>query len=523
MIVQLAYCTVLNDTFEAFRKLEINLSGSLATLYTVELMPSRLPVFPRHDGHYLRTEPGLYPDLLLPYKGFVRSYENQYRAVWIEVDTRQLVPGEHSAYIEVKDISQDRKVVFKKELTFSVINQELPKTQFIHTEWFYVDCLANYYGLEPYSEGLWRVIENFIDFASKKSGINTILTPIFTPPLDTEVGKERKNVQLVGIEKTTSGYHFDFQKVRKWCRICRAAGIGYLEMPHLFTQWGAEFTPNIYLNDGMKIFGWDVPSSSPEYRRFLSQLLPELLEVLEDEGYSKERLIFHISDEPGIEHLKGYKIARSQVIDLLVGCKVMDALSDYQLFEQGVVPHPVVSTDHIQKFIAHNVPELWTYYCCAQSEMVPNRFFSEPSYRNRVLGTLMYVHQVTGFLHWGFNFYNKQFSAGSIDPFCITDADGCFPSGDPFIVYPGENGKPLTSIRNEVQMQGFEDLGALQLLEKLTSREKVLAFIIERVGYLPTFENYPQNPEWLIKLRNEINQMIVDNLYTEQLLRDNRI
>ena len=50
-----------------------------------------------------------------------------------------------------------------------------------------------------------------------------ILTPIFTPPLDTAVGGERRTVQLVGITKTGSEYSFDFTLLERWINLCIAS------------------------------------------------------------------------------------------------------------------------------------------------------------------------------------------------------------------------------------------------------------------------------------------------------------
>lgn len=72
------------------------------------------------------------------------------------------------------------------------------------------------------------------------NGINMNLTPIFTPPLDTEIGSERPTVQLVGISKDESGYTFDFEKLKKWINMALECGIEYFEMAHLFSQWGAK-------------------------------------------------------------------------------------------------------------------------------------------------------------------------------------------------------------------------------------------------------------------------------------------
>ena len=132
--------------------------------------------------------------------------------------------------------------------------------------------------------------------------INLLLTPVFTPPLDTEIGGERPTVQLVGVHLTGGVYSFDFTNLARWVSICRSSGIADLEIAHLFTQWGAKATPKIIADvDGVqkRLFGWNVPASSPAYRRFLEAFLPALIAELGRLGYSKDHLYFHISDEPG--------------------------------------------------------------------------------------------------------------------------------------------------------------------------------------------------------------------------------
>jgi hypothetical protein len=72
-----------------------------------------------------------------------------------------------------------------------------------------------------------------------------ILTPVFTPPLDTAVGGERPTFQLVGIEKKKGEYFFDFTNFRKYVEICLKNGVEAFEISHFFTQWGATSAPKI--------------------------------------------------------------------------------------------------------------------------------------------------------------------------------------------------------------------------------------------------------------------------------------
>ena len=131
------------------------------------------------------------------------------------------------------------------------------------------------------------------------------------------------------------------------------------------------------------------------------------------------------------------------------------------------------------------------------------------SARCRIMGVLMYLYRIRGFLQWGYNFYNSQFSRRPVDPYYMTHAGFAFPSGDAFLVYPGPDGSVLSSIRAEVQDDGLLDLRALTLLEDLTDRETVEALIYENAAMRPmTFTDYPRDDEYLLSLRERVAGVI---------------
>lgn len=97
-----------------------------------------------------------------------------------------------------------------------------------------------------FSEKYWRVTESFLKRA-KEYGMNCVLTPLFTPPLDTQIGKERPTVQLVDVKVIGNNqYAFGFEKLDSWLSMCDRCGIEYYEMSHLFTQWGAKHAPKLW-------------------------------------------------------------------------------------------------------------------------------------------------------------------------------------------------------------------------------------------------------------------------------------
>lgn len=506
--------------------LEVSGGPVQPSLRSVELVPSELPCYEQTDDNYLCTEPGLYPDLLRPVENSLFfPVPRQYRAIWLTWDIpANAAPGSYDITITARALKQWKtpfdvliqnphadSQVFTNHLTLHVCQAQLPPQKLLHTEWFHADCLASHYGVEPLSEEHWAILDRFIASAAEH-GINMLLTPVFTPPLDTAVGHERPTVQLIDIWAENGRYRFGFDKLRRWTELCKKHGISNLEIAHLFTQWGAQATPKIIAQtaEGPKrIFGWDVPATAPEYRSFLESFIPALCGQLQELGFDREHVWFHISDEPNAENIESYRAAHRQAADLLKDCRVIDALADIRFYHEGLVRTPVPSVNHIQPFLDEGIEGLWSYYCCGQNDKVPNRFFAMPSARNRIMGTLWYLHRIAGFLQWGFNFYYRQYSLGSIHPYQVTDAGRAFPSGDAFLVYPGENGEPLSSIRAEVQDDALLDLRALQLLESLIGREETVKLIEELAGMQKiTFDRYPKDAAFLLSLRERVAEEI---------------
>ena len=131
---------------------------------------------------------------------------------------------------------------------------------------------------------------------------------------------------------------------------------------------------------------------------------------------------------------------------------------------------------------------------------------SMPSARNRIIATQLFKFEIEGFLHWGYNFYNSQYSIEPIDPHIITDAKKGFPSGDSFLVYPGENGEALPSIRLRVFYQALQDLRAFQWLQELKGKQAVLDIIDKEEAI--TFKKYPKDSEYIFRMREEVNKAI---------------
>jgi len=416
-----------------------------------------------------------------------------------------MAPGDYP--IEVILISESGEES-SAVMTLRVLNAVLPPQSLIYTQWFHADCIANAYGVGIFSEEHWIYIENYIRCAAE-NGVNAILTPVFTPPLDTEIGGERPTVQLVDVMRDADGFwHFGFDRLRRWISLCKRCGISYFEISHFFTQWGAEHAPKIIgtvNGETKKLFGWETDSLSDEYIGFLRAFLSAFLAEMKAAELDK-RCIFHISDEPDMKHLERYRAVKEKISDLLDGYLVVDALSDYEFYRTGAVKAPIPSSDHIGPFLEAGIPGLWTYYCCSQCREVSNRFIAMPSSRTRIIGAQLWKYRIAGFLHWGYNYWYTRFSRRAVDPYVLNDG-GCFtPAGDCFSVYPGSCGIPYQSLHMKAFTEALTDLRAMTLAESLCGREAILS-MLEKEEKI-TFSEYPRETDAAFSLREKINEQI---------------
>ena len=476
------------------------------TLRRVRHVPSLMPSYrkPRVDVDYISTVPGFFPDLLdtpreIERVSFVYEQTNAY---WIEIEG--LKPGSYECTVTLALLDE----IHTHTLKLRVLEAKLPEQEMILTQWFHTDCLSSYYDCEVFSERYWKITENFARVAVR-NGINMLLTPIFTPPLDTAIGGERHTVQLVDVSLDNGKYSFGFDNLDRWIDMCNRCGVKYLEISHLFTQWGAGHAPKVMAKvngEEKKIFGWETDASEGEYPEFLSEFLPAFLDHMKARGDDK-RCYFHISDEPNMNHIEQYMKSKRVVEKYLKGYPIMDALSNYEFFEQGLLDMPIPASNHIKPFIDNKVENLWTYYCCGQNVNVSNRFFAMTGARTRAICAAFYKYDIVGFLQWGFNFYYDQGSHEICNPYLDTTGDYFVMSGDTFSVYPSPDGKALESIRISCFYDALQDVRAMKLLESLTDKETVMQILESVLGKISfDISNYPVSK--MLEMRKAINDKI---------------
>ncbi len=475
-----------------------------AESHRVDLVPISHAANEYNEPGYVISEPGAVPDLLLPrplkaeirtreafagYNIYVEenvkntlnaTREMQSVLVTLNPDGKEIAPGKYTVKITMRELAELKESV-SESLEIEVMDVLLPKSDVCVTSWFHVDCLCDYYGCEPYSDRFYEIFRTFVRNMTRH-GQNTLLTPAFTPALDTPVGDERRNVQLVDVDFKDGKWSFDFERLAYFMKTAAECGIKYFEHSHFFSQWGAASTPNIYDRDGKKIFGWGTDATSPDYTEFIRAYIKAFIDFARGEGYSDSQLLFHISDEPEQEMLEGYKKAAGSVSDLLENFRCIDALSNIDFYQMGLCKNPVAATKVADDFYG-KCDSLWLYYTGApSSEMCSNRLITNTPGRTRILGAQLYHYRAQGFLQWGYNYYYDRMSQGVVEPKSNPCGYKNIP-GCSFLAYPEREGA-VPSFREIHMRECFDDLRALKLYESLTSFEETEKFMEQSLGHV---------------------------------------
>ena len=501
--VQLA---VYSDT--VLRDLAVTASPAAGiTVRKADYVPVMLPTLPEGDDFHITKKPGIFPDPLMPVTGLFSLASNAWQSIYITVDCSALNAGSHDFSFNLT--SEMLRLSAETTFFLTVLPAELPESDLIYTNWIHYDCISQKHNVKLFSNAFYRVFAHYLDNAVTH-GMNMLLVPLFTPPLDTALGGERQTAQLIDVTvDPDGGYVFAFDRLKKFMSFAAKHGIKYFEMSHLFSQWGAKYAPKIMAVHGgaeQRLFPWDESATGENYPLFLDVFLPELTAFLKAH-FNGANIFFHLSDEPSPEAFPAYAAANKLIAKHLDGHTLMDALSVPEIYESGLSAMPFVSTEHAELFYKRGHSKLCVYTCCSECvHYSPNRFIAMPNVRNRALGTLLYRNNCPAYLHWGYNFYLTQFSRAEIDPYAVTDSGRTFPAGDPFIVYSYKDGV-IDSLRHETFYDGIQDYRLLKLLEHKLGRAAVVN-LLDAHGYKAGFSDYPKTDVTLLSLRTEIHKLL---------------
>jgi hypothetical protein len=450
--------------------------------------------------------PGLVPDPLYPEQtAHVGPEANG--AFWITLFVPRDAPvGVHDLTVTLKiedsygyvGWTSPKQITVRLPIKLDVRQLVLEKRKnFPATNWISADSIWEYYKIEPFGDRFWQLADAYIKNLTEHN-FNTIYSPIFNARHEIL----KRPAQLLRVRRVADDkYEFDFRDVRRWIGLAKKNQADYLEWTHFFTPapTSGRYPQRIFERwDSLGQLLWppEISATSPTYRKFLEQFLPQFKQVLEDEKIL-DRSFFHCADEPdGDQQIADYRKARGMLRQLAPWIKVIDAMSDPRFATEGLteVPVPSIATAHL--FREANCPA-WVYFCCGPRGRFLQRLHDTPLAKLRMAGWLFYKLDAKGFLHWGHNYWFKFCTSDIDDPFQHPDVGAWpgLPYGDPFVVYPGADG-PLDSIRWEVLAESLQDYALLQSAG--VPRDAPL------LAELKSYEAFPKNADWIERAVDKI-------------------
>ena len=436
--------------------------------------------------------PGLVPDpLFAEQAASVGPWENQ--SFWITGTVpSDIEPGPRNLTVRLTVETGKEQIALREMIANVEVRQlRLQRRRGLPvTHWWRAESIYDWYKIEPFGEKWWQLTESYLKNLVSH-GNNVIYVPSFQ--LTKEISQQP--AQLVKVKTPAVGrYEFDFSDVRRFVELAERCGAEYFEWNHLWLYWGVKNPIHVYHRDGDRwalLWPTETEATTGTFRTFLEQFLPAFHQFLTAENLL-DRSFFHLSDEPhGDEHFDNYRKARALLKELAPWMKVMDALSEVRYGKMGLTDIPIPLINAAQGYIDAGIPH-WVYFCTVPRGSYLNRFFDTPLAKIRMSGWLFYRLKAQGFLHWGYNYWHKIESVELVDPF-TEGASAAWPSipyGDPFVVYPGNDG-PIDSIRWEVFAESLQDYALLQTAD--IPPDDPLLFPIKSYADFPKGEQWIQN------------------------------
>jgi Domain of unknown function (DUF4091)/Family of unknown function (DUF6067) len=396
---------------------------------------------------------GSYPDPLLPAGRF--TIEQHSRApLWLTLKTpKECPPGEYQGSITIQPEQQKPITI---PLTLTVWDFALTDQTHLRTlTWLGRGALRDWYGLDNSPEGQWKqaeVLKNYQDcLLEHRLGPGGEIADHLQPGAD---GK------------------FDFHEVDAALQPLISKGLNAFIMgtaPNLAREKKTGYTPEFTqqftrmlksYGDHLREKGWLNLAYVYVYDEAPKAAWPEVRKIDQaiHAAAPQARILQCLNDPEGVRELTGF----ADVFDVYV--------PHYQ--KAGVAPSQAKGA------------EVWLATCCYPMDH-PNFFLEYPLLDARVNAWICWKHQATGFEYWSTTSWgaNAQRKDGKWPqaPW-IANAFGKY-NGDGYLLYPGPDLQPWSSIRLEAFRDGLEDYEYLWTLNSLlqkAAQQKITGAAVDR-------------------------------------------
>ena len=386
--------------------------------------------------YYAARGLGAYPDPLMPPGEFVVEKLSR-AAVWITIRTPRDAPaGPYSGTITIVPEGLKPAIV---PLALKVWDFALPDETHLRTlTWLGTGLLRVWYGNDWSAEGERRhaeVVRNYEDFL-----------------LEHRLGPGGEVAAHVAKDKTG---RFNFAPVD--AHLERLVGRGM----NAFLMGTA---PNLR-REGKKEY-------TPEFVRDFSEMIRAYAGHLREKGWLKMAYVYTYDEAPREAWPEVRKIAAAvkaaapdvRPLQCLNQPEGVQALADcIDVFDVYIAQYHKAGVAALQK----RGTEVWLAVCCYPMDH-PNFFLEYPLADARLVPWFSWKYGAAGFEYWSPNAWGANTKRPEKWPRTpwVANAFGRY-NGDGYLVYPGADGKPYSSLRFEALRDGLEDYEYLWMLRAL--------------------------------------------------------
>ena len=448
----------------------------------------------------VRSAVGPYPDPLFPLEKEIVLEASLTEALWVSVFApKETRAGTYRGMVEVDAGKQKSRLSFQVEVFAATVPKE---QQLWVTNWFWFEheLMAKHYPkLKSDSDRYWRVLEN-IGRTMAEYKQNVVFVPVRT---------------LAKAQLADGAVQYDFSLVDRWIETFDKAGMAHMiEGGHLSGRLGGGYDspyviPTDLVENGQMVRK-DLAADDPRAEHNLREFLRQLRDHLKEKGWLS-RYVQHVHDEPHGTEMPIYRRFVHIVSEELPGVPTLDAISlreDISAQEATTIWVPKLGTfdEQLAAIAAHKARggQSWYYICLDPRGKYLNRFIDFPLIKVRLLPWVNYRYGLSGYLHWGGNFWTDR-PFENLQP----DWGGGFvlPAGDNAIVYPDpEHDGVLVSMRLEVMREGIEDY---ELLMESARHAPASTDALAR-AVMPTFTDYLRNVAQFRKAERELLRLATE-------------
>jgi len=437
------------------------------------------------DDERVGEAPGWYPDPLVELP--LRLEAERTRSVWVTIHVpRDAAAGRYRSSVVVTQAGVERaRVPFQLRVAAAQVPEE--RTLRV-TNWFRLDDrhARQFYGerVARFSEPWWTLVGNLARVMAEYRQ-SVVLTP---------------TLELVELLPGDGEPGYGFDNFDRWVETFRRAGvIGLIEGGHLLDRKGGYDEPlvvPVLAREAGEARTLQLPPEDPRVVRFLDSFLPALFRHLEQKGWTRLYLQ-HVLDEPHGSEPVAYARMAALVRKHLPGVPTIDAIdakdvpealreaSDIWVPQLGRFDEQTAMLAERQK----SGREVWYYTCLFPRGRYPNRLLDLPLVKTQLLHWLNFRYGLTGFLHWGWNFWGPEPTKDTQPVINLNQT--LLPAGDAYIVYPDrERLSVRPSIRLEAMRAGIEDY---EMLAALGRRDRAVADALAREA-VTSFTEYVRDP-----------------------------